>query len=146
MSENTAQQAVSGLASRQYLALLELSKAIASHRDIADLFHDLACGLKNLLNFQNLGVYLHDGTGDVMRLQVLETCEPTLWQAPSEVPIEGTIAGWVWKNQEPLVIHDLQEETRFPVTQILRDNAARAATRILKEAGLPWFDVLGVKK
>ena len=126
MSENTARLAVNGLASRQYVALLELSKAIASHRDIFDLFHDLACGLKSLFDFQYLGVFLHDGTRDVMRLQVLETCEPTLWQAPSEVPIEGTVAGWVWQHQKPLIIHDLQEETRFPVTQTLRDQAVRS--------------------
>src|SRR6267142_1190104 len=99
LSENTARLAVNGLASRQYLALLELSRAIASHRDMFDLFHDLACGLKRLFDFQYLGVFLHDGTRDVMRLQVLETCEPTLWQAPSEAPIEGSVAGWVWQNQ-----------------------------------------------
>jgi formate hydrogenlyase transcriptional activator len=126
LSENTARLAVNGLASKQYLALLELSKAIASHRDIFDLFHDLACGLKRLFDFQYLGVFLHDGSRDVMRLQVLETCEPTLWQAPSEIPIEGSVAGWVWQNQQPLVIHDLQEETRFPVTHALRDRAVRS--------------------
>ncbi|MFY9610152.1 MAG: sigma 54-interacting transcriptional regulator [Blastocatellia bacterium] len=126
MSENTARRAVTGLASRQYVALLELSKAIASHRDIFELFHDLACGLKNLFDFNWLGVFLHDGTGDVMRLHVLETCEPTLWQAPSEIPIEGSVAGWVWQNQQPMVIHDIQEETRFPVTRALRDHVVRS--------------------
>jgi len=61
-----------------------------------------------------------------MRQHVVETCEPTLWQAPSELPIEGTVAGWVWQNQQPLVIHDLQDETRFPVTETLRDRAVRS--------------------
>ena len=126
MSENTARLAAGDLVSRQYVALLELSKAIASHRDIFDLFHDLACGLRSLFDFQYLGVFLHDGKRGVMRLQVLETCEPTLWQPPSEVPIEGSVAGWVWQNQKPLVIHDLQEETRFPVTQALRDRSVRS--------------------
>ncbi|HWO01042.1 MAG TPA: sigma 54-interacting transcriptional regulator [Blastocatellia bacterium] len=126
MSENSARQAVTGLGSRQYVALLELSKAIASHSDISDLFHDLACGLKNLFDFNYLGVFLHDGTRDVMRLHVVETSEPKMWQAPSEIPTEGTVAGWVWQNQQPLVIHDLQDETRFPVTQALRDQMVRA--------------------
>jgi formate hydrogenlyase transcriptional activator len=126
LTENTAKLAVSDLLSRQYLALLDLSKAIASHRDISDLFHDLACRLKSLFDFDYLGVFLHDGTRDVMRLHILETCEPTLWQAPSEIPIEGSVAGWVWQNQQPLVIHDIRDETRFPVTQTLRDRAVRS--------------------
>ena len=67
MTENSAQLGVPDLLSRQYLALLDLSKAIASHRDISNLFHDLACRLKSLFEFKYLGVLLHDGTRDVMR-------------------------------------------------------------------------------
>ncbi|HSB09884.1 MAG TPA: sigma 54-interacting transcriptional regulator [Blastocatellia bacterium] len=126
MSENTTKRALSDLPSRQYLALLDLSKAIAQHRDISDLFHDLACRLKGLFDFNYLGVYLHDGARNVMRLHILETCEPKMWQSPSELPIEGTVAGWVWQNQQPLVIRDLREESRFPVTQALRDRAVRS--------------------
>ena len=126
MIKNTAQQAVYGLPSKQYLALLELSKAIASHRDISGLFHDLACRLKNLFDFNYLGMFIHDSARGVMRLHVLETCEPTKWQAPSEIPIEGTVAGSVWQTQQALVIHDLQDETRFPVSQALRDREVRA--------------------
>jgi formate hydrogenlyase transcriptional activator len=121
LSENTARIAVSDLPARQYLTLLELSKAIAQHRDISELFHDLACRLKNLFDFNYLGVFLHDAARNVMRLHILETCEPTSWQSPSEIPIEGSVAGWVWENQQPLVIHDLSRETRFPVTHVLSD-------------------------
>jgi formate hydrogenlyase transcriptional activator len=104
---------------KKYLTLLELSKAIASHRDLSGLFHDLACRLRNLFDFSHLGVMLHDGTRNVMRLHLLETCEPTQWQAPAEVPMEGSIAGWVWQHQEPIVVRDLELEDRFPVAKIL---------------------------
>src|SRR6185437_5872352 len=104
LSENTARLAPSGLPSEKYVALLELSRAITSHRDMSELFHNLACELKNLFEFRYLGVYLHDPTRNVMRLQVLESCEPDQWETPSEVPIEGTVAGWVWQNQQPLVV------------------------------------------
>jgi formate hydrogenlyase transcriptional activator len=126
LRENAAQADVADLPSRQYLALLELSKAIASHRDISQLFHDLACRLRSIFDFDYLGLVLHDSAKSVMRLHILETCEPTLWQAPSEIPIEGSVAGWVWQNQQPVVIHDLVHETRFPVTKILRDHAVRS--------------------
>jgi formate hydrogenlyase transcriptional activator len=118
---NTAQVAVADLQTKKYLTLLELSKAIASHRDLSGLFHDLACRLQNLFNFRDLGVLLYDKSQNVMRLHVLETCEPTEWEPPTEVPMEGSIAGWVWQNQEPIVIRDLELEDRFPLAKTLRN-------------------------
>jgi formate hydrogenlyase transcriptional activator len=118
---NTAQIAVADLQTKKYLTLLELSKAIASHRDLSGLFHDLACRLQNLFNFRDLGVLLYDKSQNVMRLHVLETCEPTEWEPPTEVPVEGSIAGWVWQNQEPIVIRDLELEDRFPIAKLLRN-------------------------
>jgi formate hydrogenlyase transcriptional activator len=126
MAEMPARIAIADLPSRQYRALLELSEAIAAHRDISELFHDLACRLRNLFEFNYLGLFLHDATRNVMRLHVLETCEPAAWQAPSEIPIEGSVAGSVWQNQQPLIISDIVRETRFPVTQTLRDRSVRS--------------------
>jgi len=118
---NTAQVAVADVQTKKYLTLLELSKAIASHRDLSGLFHDLACRLQSLFNFRDLGVLLYDKSQNVMRLHVLETCEPTEWEPPTEVPMEGSIAGWVWQNQEPIVIRDLELEDRFPIAKSLRN-------------------------
>jgi len=115
---------------QKYLTLLELSKAIASHRELSELFHDLACRLQNLFNFRNLGVMLQDSAKGVMRLHLLETCEPIQWEAPSEIPVEGSIAGWVWQNQEPLAIRDLDQEDRFPVAKILRDKPVKSLCSI----------------
>src|ERR1700736_1771338 len=105
---------------RQYLMLLELSRAIASHHNLSDLFHDLAGRLHDHFDFNYLGVRLHDDSRSVMRLHILETSEPSFQQVPDEIPKEGSISGWVWQNQQPIVIHDLEQETRFPVSQILR--------------------------
>ena len=126
MNTNTAQVAVADVQTKKYLTLLELSKAIASHRDLSGLFHDLACRLQNLFNFRDLGVLLYDKSQNVMRLHLLETCEPTEWEKPTEVPIEGSIAGWVWQNQEPLVIRDLELENRFPVAKTLLNHPIKA--------------------
>jgi len=121
VNTNTAQVTVAELQTQKYLTLLELSKAVASHRDLSQLFHDLACRLQNLFNFRDLGVLLHDRSRNVMRLHLLEACEPTQWQAPTEVPMDGSVAGWVWQNQEPVVIRDLELEDRFPVAKKLRN-------------------------
>jgi len=49
-----------------------------------------------------------------MRLHILETRIPTEKAAGMETPIEGHPSGWVWETQQPLVIADVAEETRFP--------------------------------
>jgi formate hydrogenlyase transcriptional activator len=61
-----------------------------------------------------------------MRLHLLETCAPTKWKAPTEVPMEGSIAGWVWQNQEPVVVHDITVEDRFPIAKTLLDHPIKA--------------------
>src|SRR5262249_9515402 len=39
---------------------------------------------------------------------------------------EGTVAGWVWQNQQARIIHDIEEEFSFPATQALRDRSVRS--------------------
>jgi formate hydrogenlyase transcriptional activator len=127
MSTTSAQIAGKSLKPEQYLALLELSKAIASHRDLTQLFHDLACRLQMLFKFRTLAVMFHDGSRNVMRCHFLETCAPTKWQHPTEAPVEGSVAGWVWEHQEPVVLHDIVlEESRFPFAKTLPNHPVKA--------------------
>jgi formate hydrogenlyase transcriptional activator len=126
MADSTAQIAAVGLRREHYLTLLGLAKAISSHRNVPDLFRDLACRLQKLFKFRDIGVMLHDETNNVMRLYVLEACENLLSEPVTEVPIEGSIAGWVWQNQEPVVVSDLEHETRFPAMKRLRPYPAKA--------------------
>ena len=63
---------------QKYLTLLELSKAIASHRDLSELFHDIACRLRNLFPFRDLAVMLHDGRAkrDARRISTKDAKRP----------------------------------------------------------------------
>ncbi len=151
MAESTAQIAASGLRREQYLTLLGLAKAISSHRNISDLFQDLACRLQNLFEFRDIGVMLHDEKTNVMRLYVLESCEDLLRQPVKEVPIEGSIAGWVWQNQKPAIVSDLDRETRFPAAKGLRPYPAKSVcslplTTAHQRLGTlnVWSDKIGV--
>ena len=51
MNAHTAFGVATELQTQKFLTLLELSKAIASHRDLSELFHDLTCRLRNLFAF-----------------------------------------------------------------------------------------------
>jgi formate hydrogenlyase transcriptional activator len=121
MASPLAQVASTGLAPQQYLTLLELSRAISIHRNLPDLFHDLAGRLQDLFEFRNLGVVLYDKSRDVLRLHILASTEPAIRAIPDELPINGSISGWVWQNQKPFITADLQRETRFTTAAIAKD-------------------------
>jgi formate hydrogenlyase transcriptional activator len=111
----------------QCQALLEVSESIASHRDLAGLFHDLAKCLHGLVNFEFLNLVLYDPTRNVMRLHVLESSVPTAIQPGNELPVEQSPGGWVWETQQPLAVNDIEQETRFPqIVSILRRHGVKS--------------------
>ena len=119
MSENRAQTAAFDVPARQYLTLLELSKAVASQGSLSDLLHDVAGPLHSLFDFSYLAVLLYDGARKVMRLHASETEVAAMRQFPNSFPVEGSISGSVWESQQVFVTGDVQQETQFPVTSIL---------------------------
>src|SRR6266481_6315767 len=112
---------------RQLEALLEVSEAIAQQRDLPALFHDLAARLHSVVDFDFLTLILHDAARNVMRLHILETEHPTDAPIGKELPVEGHPSGWVWQKQEPFVVSDTHEESRYPeYTAVLREKGVRA--------------------
>jgi formate hydrogenlyase transcriptional activator len=105
---------------QQYHALLKVSEAIVAHKDLSSLFSDLSEKLHLITPYDFIGVLLHDGERQVMRLHSLTTPEPLIMQVPPEVSIETSPSGFVWRTQEPLFI-DVEQETRFPaIIKLLR--------------------------
>ncbi|MBI2999364.1 MAG: sigma 54-interacting transcriptional regulator [Deltaproteobacteria bacterium] len=111
----------------KYETLLAVSESIASHRDISQLFHGLAQRLGHVLQFDYLSVRLHDSERNVMRKQILETSSPVGTFVGDELPVGESLSGWVWQNQQPILIGDVGQETRFPCSiQILRENGIKS--------------------
>jgi formate hydrogenlyase transcriptional activator len=112
---------------RQLEALLEVSEAIAQQRDLPALFHDLAGRLHSVVEFDFLALVLHDPFRNIVRLHVLETRVPTDALAGREAPAESHPAGWVLQTQQPFVVSDIEEESRFPdFMQRLREHGVRS--------------------
>ena len=57
----------------RHRALLAVSEAILSHRDLSALFHELAGRLHQVVRFDYLALMLHDAVGNTLRLHVLES-------------------------------------------------------------------------
>ena len=97
----------------RHRALLDVSKAIAAHRDLHDLFRDLAERLPQVVQVNFVALSLYDPDRHVMKLHTLQANVPADIIGGHEEPVDETPTGFVWQTQEPLVIHDLKEERRW---------------------------------
>ena len=107
--------------------LLEVSEAIASHRDLNALFQDLAQRIPRIVPFDYINLVLHDPSRNVMRLHLLVVPEETTIKAGEEFPVDESPGGFVWKTQAPLIVNDISVEERFPalITR-LRENGVQS--------------------
>jgi formate hydrogenlyase transcriptional activator len=111
----------------QVQTLLEVAESIALHRDLGELFHDLAERLHHVVHFDYLNLVLYDPVRQVMRLHILETSQPTHVRPGFEAPLEDTPAGQVWETQQPIVVADLEQETRYPaIIPMLREEKVQS--------------------
>jgi formate hydrogenlyase transcriptional activator len=99
---------------QQYQTLLEISEAIASNRDLASLFRNLAQHLRAVVDFDWVSTLLYDPSRDLMRIQMLEPPQPGGLIGHAEMPVDDVPSGRVWKTQEPLIIRDVARENHFP--------------------------------
>jgi formate hydrogenlyase transcriptional activator len=97
-----------------YRALLAVSEAIASQRDLPALFQDLADRLHQVVLFDSLALVLHEPASDTLRLHVQEAAVPAPPPAAMVFPVGDDPAGLVWQAQEPLVTAGLAELERWP--------------------------------
>src|SRR5690242_5611293 len=111
----------------EYQVLLEVAEAIALHRDIPGLFHDLFRLLPRVVRFDSLSLMLHQPAQNTMKLHILET-EASADLDVLERPVEISPSGLVWQTQTPLIIPDTESELRF----------AEAMTN-LRKAGIKSF-------
>ena len=110
--QNIAEEKDHALSGR-YLALLEVASAIASHRTLEELFTDLAHRLHPIIEFNYLSVLLYDSARNVMRVHILDSDGPDSVRPGMEFSMDESPSAWVWNNQQPLVLEDLDCEARF---------------------------------
>jgi formate hydrogenlyase transcriptional activator len=96
-----------------YEAVLALSRSIAGRSDLGALLAGVAESLGRVVSFDYVGLVLHDPNGDIMQGYILNAPgNPVI--TTLQLPVEADPAGWVWINQQTLVIPRLDSETRWP--------------------------------
>lgn len=125
-SEQTPDQHVG-----RYRSLLEVTEAIALHRDLHELFRDLAQRLPQVVSVHFVGLSLYNAERNTVRLHTLQANVPAEIIGGHESSLENSPAGFVWRQQDALIVHDVNEEDRWPET-----------VRRIKEDGINSFCVV----
>ena len=99
----------------RYRALLAVSAAITSRRDLPSLFRELAGQLVQVVPFDALSLVLHEAATDTMRLQVLESRAPLSPRLEIDLRLEDDPAGLVLRTQQPLITSNVAELKRWPL-------------------------------
>src|SRR6266852_6960973 len=123
--------------------LLDVSRAVASHRDLPSLLRELFDVLRRVVPFARVALVLHDPGPDVMRLHTLagQGAVPDVL----EFPVAESPAGVAWQTQRPLVLESIDSETRFPASaEILRADGIKSycvvpLTSPLRRLGALYF-------
>jgi signal transduction histidine kinase len=96
----------------RYERLMEISRSLNSTLDIDSLLKQIVVSASELTDTEAASILLVDKKTGTLRFEAaLDVGGFSL--ASIEVPIEGSIAGWVVTNGEPLLIADVTNEPRF---------------------------------
>ena len=123
---------------------MAVAEAIAEHRDLGELFGDLAERLPQIVPFDYINLVLHDPARNVMRLHLLVTPEPSTIQPGLELPVDGSPGGLVWETQQPLVVENVALENRFPtLTPLLLENGVQSFCSVPLTTALRRLGAMG---
>lgn len=96
----------------RYEALIRVSEALRAYHDRDTLFRSLARELRPVVRFTFLGLGLYDEATHSLDLRVLEAGGNPL--TPPNLSPEESLTLWTVRHQAPLVVPNVEDETRFP--------------------------------
>ena len=106
----------------RYESLIRIAASVRAQKEPQDLFRLLIEELGQVIQFDAIAQY--DESSNKVHWHMCAGCRKPR-SLPSDVDKEETLAAWIYRNQETVVIPDLQGETRF-----------NASTALMLQAGL----------
>ena len=111
----------------RYQALLEVAQAISAHRDLDELFREIAQRLPRVVRVNFVGLSLYDPIKNMMRLHTVQANVPSDLIGGHEESLDETPAGVVWQTQQPVLVPDVAEERRWPkVIRCMQEDSSRS--------------------
>jgi formate hydrogenlyase transcriptional activator len=100
----------------RYEALIRIAASVRAQPDPEELFGILADELGQVVQFDAIAQF--DDRSNKLHWHLCPGCMKPK-SHPAEIDKEQTLAAWVFRNQKTIVIPNLADETRFPVTTSL---------------------------
>ena len=100
----------------RYEALIRVSQAVSACREPRKLFDILVDELRQVIEFDGLGIAQYDETQNAIEWHVSIHCDEPNPTLKDKCVQKETMTCWVFQNQRPLVIPFVDQETRFPDT------------------------------
>ncbi|HEC21738.1 MAG TPA: GAF domain-containing sensor histidine kinase [Chloroflexi bacterium] len=120
----------------RYERLMEISRALNSTLDISTLLEQIVVAAAELTDCEAASILLLDKRSGTLRFEA--AIDPTGFSLASlEIPLEGSIAGWVVTHSEPLLIADVTNEPRWSSRV---DEASQFQTRNLLAVPMSTHD------
>jgi formate hydrogenlyase transcriptional activator len=101
--------------------VLELGKAVLANPDIRQMLAAIEASIQRLIPHDYAAIALYDPAAHELQMQELPSAEKQ--QSPAQevmLPIEGTPEGWVFINQEPLLMTQLDRQESWSTTLQLK--------------------------
>ncbi|MGF1505902.1 MAG: GAF domain-containing sensor histidine kinase [Chloroflexi bacterium] len=96
----------------RYERLMEISRKLSSTLDLSVLLEQIVFAAADLTNSEASSILLVDRRTGTLHFEA--AMDPTGYTVYGiEVPLEGSIAGWVVTNNQPLVLDDAANDPRF---------------------------------
>ena len=100
----------------RYEALIRVSQAVSAYREPRRLFEVLVDELRQVIEFDGIGIAQYDESNDSIEWHVSIDCDEPNPSLKDKCVQKETMTCWVFQNQQPLVIPFVDQETRFPDT------------------------------
>jgi formate hydrogenlyase transcriptional activator len=127
----------------RYETLLQMADLVVHHHDVPELLPELAQRLRNVASFEVASFSLYDPEKKIMRMHFWEGSKRL--SDLTELPVEESACGFVWEKQRPMVLPDLQRETRFrPAVNIFMEKGVRSYCGLPLTTGQKRFGALGL--
>jgi K+-sensing histidine kinase KdpD len=95
----------------RYQRLIEISRDLASTLDLDTLLHRIVKVAADLSRAEEASILLYDEIKNELRFQAATNLDnPTI--RGLRVPVKQSVAGWIVKHQEPIIIEDVKKDER----------------------------------
>jgi signal transduction histidine kinase len=96
----------------RYQRLIEISRDLASTLDLDALLRRIVHAAADLSNAEQASILLYDQVKQELYFESATNLDLPMMSKLS-VPLEGSIAGWIVTNRQPIIISDASQDSRY---------------------------------